>query len=481
MMTLFKPWRSGRDLKSELQSWDDSFMTYKFSKRQIEIMKYFNLRYECLDARDDYSAKRDKENSEDICYQWATSDTLDQLDDMHYSEKANSGADFNTNAYSDGDDGTFSELGANARNRRDAMLSAERIMKTSGWLDKCEDGLPDVGSLDPVKPSVNQPAKLWRAAVLAKRQEILEERLQHLPTNTSASKIKHKPNEVKLVNKKYIDRMFKPTTEADNVIIESSVAKFNLNSEQARAFKIIANHATMDNPEKLRMYLGGMGGTGKSQVIKALMHFFNERKENHRFIVLAPTGAAAALLNGSTYHSVLGINDKGSGSARSLAQIRAKLDGVDYIFLDEVSMLSCRDLYKISSQCAKARREHNEPFGGINFIFAGDFAQLPPARSGAPLYSGSVGTQVDSGQWIGGQEAAIGKALWHQVTTVVILRQNMRQDKQSPEDTKMRTALENMRYKACTSEDIAFLRTGLQERVPINPSWPRKGSEMYQS
>jgi len=55
------------------------------------------------------------------------------------------------------------------------------------------------------------------------------------------------------------------------------------------------------------------------------------------------------------------------------------------------------------------------------YICSGDFAQLPPARSGAPLYSGSVGNQVDSGQWIGGQEAAIGKALWHQVNNCCYL------------------------------------------------------------
>jgi hypothetical protein len=35
------------------------------------------------------------------------------------------------------------------------------------------------------------------------------------------------------------------------------------------------------------------------------------------------------------------------------------------------------------------------------------------------------------------QESAIGKALWHQVTTVVILRQNMRQKGITEEDTKL--------------------------------------------
>jgi len=49
------------------------------------------------------------------------------------------------------------------------------------------------------------------------------------------------------------------------------------------------------------------GRYGKSQVIKALMNFFTSRNESHRFVVLAPTGTAAALLHGSTYHSILGV------------------------------------------------------------------------------------------------------------------------------------------------------------------------------
>jgi hypothetical protein len=131
-------------------------------------------------------------------------------------------------------------------------------------------------------------------------------------------------------------------------------------------------------------------------------------------------------------------------------------------------------MYKISAQAAKARGVHDEPFGGINFIFAGDFAQLPPARTGASLYSGDVGTTVNAGQSVERQEAAIGKALWHQITTVVILRQNMRQALQTPEDAKLRIALENMRYKSCTSADIAFLRTRIAGRGPNDPKLAQK-------
>jgi hypothetical protein len=476
MLTFFKPWRSGKDLKNKMETWDKSFMAHQFSKRQLEIMKFFNVRYECLDARDDYSAKRDKEDEDKIKYQWATSDMLGALDDTHFAE-AYSGADFNAEKECDEyEEEPFNVVGKKGKYRREAMALAERTMHISGWLDPCQDGLPDVGCLDPMEPGIMQSGKLWRAVVLAKKQEILQEKILHMPTGsiTKSHSRKFKPDMVEVVDKEYIDKMFNGASPADSNIINDTITDYLLNSEQERAFRIISNHATINNPEKLCMYLGGMGGTGKSQVIKALMKFYDKRKENHRFLVVAPTGAAAALLNGSTYHSVLGINDGEFMSAKSLAQIRANLDGVDYIFLDEVSMLSCHDMYKISSQCAKARGEHNEPFGGINFIFAGDFAQLPPAMNAPPLYSGNVGTQVESSQTVKNQEAAIGKALWHQVTTVVILRQNMRQDKQSLADNKLRTALENIRYRSCSPEDITFLHSRIAGKGPRDPKLAQK-------
>ena len=139
--------------------------------------------------------------------------------------------------------------------------------------------------------------------------------------------------------------------------------------------------------------------------------------------------------------------------------------GVEYIFLDEVSMLSARDLYRISNQLSQVFNTPEESFGGLNMLFSGDFAQLPPAvgGEGVSLYSRSIGAISSN---IKSQEEAIGKALWHQVTTVVILRQNMRQKVQSVLDNQLRTALENMRYKACTPEDIRFLRTCISSNLP---------------
>lgn len=105
----------------------------------------------------------------------------------------------------------------------------------------------------------------------------------------------------------YFLRNFHAELKKSQDIIDEMVTLFSLNKEQKHAFRIISNHVASLASDQLCMYLGGMGGIGKSQVIKTLIHMFGRRNENYCFIVLAPTGAAAALINGSTYHRSLGI------------------------------------------------------------------------------------------------------------------------------------------------------------------------------
>ncbi|KAL1673782.1 hypothetical protein EV122DRAFT_221943 [Schizophyllum commune] len=58
MLMLFKPWRRPEDLKSATETWKDVFDKHVFSPRQRQLMKNFNLRWECMDARDDYRSKQ---------------------------------------------------------------------------------------------------------------------------------------------------------------------------------------------------------------------------------------------------------------------------------------------------------------------------------------------------------------------------------------------------------------------------------------
>ena len=159
---------------------------------------------------------------------------------------------------------------------------------------------------------------------------------------------------------------------------------------------------------------------------------------------IAPTGVAAVLISGSTYYSILDINKFNCKDSNALLIACDNLQNVDYIFVDEISILDCLSIYNISERMCKALEKPDEAFGGINIIFAGDFAQLPPAVGGLPLYDGRVQPLIHQTHTINEQKAIIGKAIWRQFTTAVILRQNMRQKSQTPNDAKLRTALENM-------------------------------------
>jgi PIF1-like helicase len=466
MLTLFKPWRSGESIKTKDQSWEDAFDAYKFTERQIELMLFFNIKYECLDGRDDYAAQRKKEALYgDNPY---SQDFSDNLDDLHNNEFVFDNID--------DDEMLEADISGRPGNKNIARLRNMEEMKNiairQGWTDKSKDGKPDYINIERITPDIYKDSVEWRSDVLTMKKKVIDEKRQFMNpilSNTEAISKYTAFDTANIVNSEFLLKDCKSGTDSEKTLTENISTMFSLNKEQDRAFKIIANHANSKSKQQLKMYMGGMGGTGKSQVIKALIKFFEDRHEAHRFIVLAPTGSAAALLSGSTYHSVLNIFEGIKSSPDDYAKIRGRLHGVDYIFLDEVSMLSCHDMYNISAQLAKALNIFDVPFGGLNIIFAGDFAQLPPPMQSHPLYSEGVHSKTDAALKPLTQEAVIGKALWHQITTVVILRQNMRQLNTSEDDVKFRTALENMRYKDCTPSDIEFLKTRVAGFGPNSP------------
>lgn len=452
MLALFKPWRLGTDLKAIDKLWDDEFQNHSFSEEQLRYMRNFNVRYECLDARDNYRAQL-KKSGDNVVGSWIPDD------DIEVDDEGIQGVSPDDTAFDDApDDAPDRPLDSGPINRRRLreMSDVAQMMTSMGWTEPIPPAGPPPKSFIPEKAL---PGNAWEQEIETLKQKALDKKNEHNAApgtldDPQRSDLLGKPyvaNVVRVVDKSYLEKDFH--VEEESNLIDSTVVKFTLNREQERAFRIIANHAISVEHDQLWMYVGGMGGTGKSRVIKALSHFFTARNEAHRFVIVAPTGTAAALLGGSTYHSMFGINERSSGFR--LGNIKAKLQGVEYVFFDEVSMLSARDMYRINVQLAKIFENALRPFGGLNMIFCGDFAQLPPAVGGesVSLYLrsiGSVSTDLKS------QEEAVGKALWHQITTVVILCENMRQKTQSVEDAKLRVALKNMRYKACKPEDILF-------------------------
>ncbi|KAJ7207623.1 hypothetical protein GGX14DRAFT_306224, partial [Mycena pura] len=82
-------------------------------------------------------------------------------------------------------------------------------------------------------------------------------------------------------------------------------------------------------------------------------------------------------------------------------------------------MVGCQLLLQISQALIEAKG-NTALFGGVNVIFAGDFAQLPPVGMKS-LYA-NIRTDVESASSKKGQQKILGKLLWLSVKTVVILK-----------------------------------------------------------
>ncbi|KAJ7153847.1 hypothetical protein C8R46DRAFT_912346, partial [Mycena filopes] len=304
MLTLLKPWRTPADLKDEISTWAQAFKEHTFTPRQRQLIKNFDVRYECNDARDDHFAQMKKKLAE------AKKDgkTLWPAGFMPLKDKFSE--DLNDFDYGSDDDALEDRDEDSPKGRRTMQLLAEakdmrNIMQASGWLDRSTDGLP---SMDADFLMVDEKPRLeWVNIVKHQRLELTANKMANVPPAPNGSKPGAGRFITSLLSFDYYNHRSTIDARKNADIVSSVLMSFDLNAEQTRAFKIVTEHASSPQPLPLRMYLGGMGGTGKSQVLKAIISFFDKRGESYRYMVLGPTGSTAALLNGSTYHSVFKI------------------------------------------------------------------------------------------------------------------------------------------------------------------------------
>lgn len=455
MLTLFKPWRTGIDLRSADTTWERAFEDHSFTTRQEHLMENFNMRYDCYDARDDYGAII-KTMGKTVGGENADSDSDDELSDSEemFAENGENVED---------EDDPLAGVGKEYMEMRKRSNELLMSLRSAGW--SATKKISSVLNLPKIMIDPSLRAAAWNNIIKVEKLRAWRRKMggfmlakEDNEGNVGDPSHGEVRNDAYIVSAAYLskDYIHEDWSHVQNEII----ADFALNEGQKKAFKIISNHATMVAPEQLLMHLGGMGGTGKSTVIKALSAFFKRRNEEFRFVLLGPTGTSAALIGGSTYHTYLGINTqaKKGNAAATLEDVRERMQGVGYILLDEHSMLDCRALCLISARCCDAIGYFEKPFGGINVILCGDFAQLPPVK-GQTLYSRNVDMHQTARQTVYQQENTIGKHIWLQFTTVVMLTENMRQTAQDDDEVAFRRALTNLRWHACDDADIALLRS----------------------
>ena len=140
------------------------------------------------------------------------------------------------------------------------------------------------------------------------------------------------------------------------------------------------------------VFLTGEPGAGKTFVINQYIAWLEAAGLS--VAVTASTGIAATHIGGMTIHSWSGIGIRDTLTQYDLDKIstnekvtrRAKKSNV--LVIDEVSMLDGKILDMVNL-VLKTVRQREEPFGGIQVVFVGDFFQLPPVtrRGDSMLYS----------------------------------------------------------------------------------------------
>lgn len=128
--------------------------------------------------------------------------------------------------------------------------------------------------------------------------------------------------------------------------------------------------------------LTGSAGTGKSFVMTQVIKW--ARENDKKIGITASTGLSAYLIRGRTIHSYLGIG-LGKKSPELMAQFAMKknkplvkrLVALDILLIDEISMIDAELLEKISAYLSIIRNDPT-PFGGVQLLLSGDYAQLPP-------------------------------------------------------------------------------------------------------
>ena len=189
---------------------------------------------------------------------------------------------------------------------------------------------------------------------------------------------------------------------SDTLTLEDRITM--LNDDQRRIFNQIKNHLFHQKQHEdnecqcefkpLRMFVSGVGGTGKSFLIETTKALVNNIWPSNDLTcaIAEPTGLAAFNVGGVTIHRLFQLpieHDSKTAGYWSLPKtsqkvMKTSLRNVKIIIIDEVSMVSSLNLAYIHLRLEELFGG-NDWFGSRNMLFVGDLLQLQPVN-GSPVF-----------------------------------------------------------------------------------------------
>jgi len=211
--------------------------------------------------------------------------------------------------------------------------------------------------------------------------------------------------------------------------------------------------AVIDRGESV--FLTGNAGTGKTFLLRVIIHELQMKLKRKTVVVTASTGIAAGNIGGVTLHSFAGVKF-GNGSPAALvgdmrSRNRTLWKRAKVLVIDEVSMVDGNFLDTLDKVAQLLRNDSEKPFGGLQVVLCGDFFQLPPVSVNRPLEAWEAKKGV-------GWEAkpvkfAFEADCWERITPrKFVLRHVYRQSEQ-----QFLTLLDEVRHGRLSADSVALL------------------------
>ena len=360
MLLLFKPHSNYSDLKAENVTWFEEFSNYEFDHTHQQMIENLREMHVGMKEREDLRQERLYPDKKD-----KTSDNLEVSEyaavfDIDNTEMFECDIDIESMGFLD------------TIERRSHCVDGLRHFQESDIKIKIDD---DAETDCHVENVDSQSLIKWKKEIQQKKDDIILQRneaKQEYASECMAVNSNEIPDDVEVM------QISTSSTYPYHDVANEICGQFELNGKQKEVYWLFIDNVLKrlcgEETKQIISHMGGMAGCGKSRVIKAIKAFHDRIGINNCLKIASPTGTSAALISGSTIHSIAHILPSKSKNRKntSSSKYEETWQDVKLLICDECSMIGTNLLALLSQAITKGKHSDTAiPFGGIDVLLAG--------------------------------------------------------------------------------------------------------------